>query len=396
MDYRIADRMKNARGSVIRDLLKLAGEPGMISFGGGSPDPKAFPAEDIRRVAERALAERPAAMLQYGVSEGYQPLRESLKKHLEQTEGIGFADNDLIILSGGQQCADLVAKLFVNEGDTVAVESPSFVGCMNAFRSYGGRLLGVPMREDGVDLGLLEEAFSRPGVSFFYIIPTFQNPSGYTTSLEKRRAIYGLAQKHGVMIFEDNPYGELRFEGEPVPPLKSMDTDGRVIYAGSFSKTMAPGLRVGFLVFHRDLFDRFKIAKQGTDVHSSTLYQLACHEFLTGPRYQPHVAACRELYRRKCALMYAEMKKCFHPAVRFARPQGGLFQMAWLPEGMDSGPFVQEALKRRVITVPGSAFTTDPDKPNNGVRLNFTLPSEEQIVQGIGILGKLTREVLEI
>lgn len=395
MEYRLADRMAGARGSIIRDLLKLAGEPGMISFGGGSPDPNAFPVGEIRHSVEEILSRKPAAMLQYGISEGYPPLRESLKTHLIKTEGIRFEDNDLIVLSGGQQCADLTAKLFVNRGETVIVESPSFVGCMNAFRSYGGKLFGVRMEEDGVNLEKLEEAFAKPRISFFYIIPTFQNPSGYTTSLEKRRAIYRLAQKYDVLIFEDNPYGELRFSGEPVPTLKSMDRDGRVIYAGSFSKTMAPGLRVGFLVFHKDLFNKFKIAKQGTDVHSSTLFQHVCHEFLSSPAYPAHIASSCELYKKKSALMYEEMKKHFHPTVRFSRPQGGLFLMAWFPEGMDSMPFVQEALKRKVITVPGSAFTEDPDLPNNGVRMNFSLPSEDQIVKGVRLLGELTHELLK-
>ncbi len=395
MEYRLADRMAGARGSIIRDLLKLAGEPGMISFGGGSPDPEAFPVADIRRYAGEILAKKPAAMLQYGISEGYPPLRESLRTHLTETEGIRFEDNEVIVLSGGQQCADLTAKLFVNQGGTVIVEDPSFVGCMNAFRSYGGKLLGVKMREDGVDLAKLEEAFAQPQVSFFYTIPTFQNPSGYTTSLEKRRAIYRLAQKYDVLIFEDNPYGELRFEGEHVPTIKSMDREGRVIYAGSFSKTMAPGLRVGFLVFHKDLFNKFKIAKQGTDVHSSTLFQHVCNEFLLSPAYPSHIAASRALYKRKSELMYGEMKKYFHPAVRFSRPQGGLFLMAWFPEGMDTMPFVQEALKRKVITVPGSAFTTDPDLPSNGVRLNFSLPSQEQIMTGVRVLGELTHEMLK-
>ncbi len=395
MEYRLADRMASARGSIIRDLLKLAGEPGMISFGGGSPAPEAFPTAEIRCSVEEILLKKPAAMLQYGISEGYSPLRESLRAHLSKTEGISFEDNEVLILSGGQQCADLTAKLFVNLGGTVIVEDPSFVGCMNAFRSYGGKLRGVKMQEDGVDLVKLEEAFARPNVSFFYLIPTFQNPSGYTTSLEKRRAIYRLAQKYDVLIFEDNPYGELRFEGEHVPTIKSMDREGRVIYAGSFSKTMAPGLRVGFLVFHKDLFNKFKIAKQGTDVHSSTLYQHVCHEFLTSPAYETHIAASRALYREKSGLMYEEMKKCFHPAVCFSRPQGGLFQMVWFPEGADAMPFVQEALKRRVITVPGSAFTADPDQPSNGVRLNFSLPSQEQIVTGVRILGELTHEMLK-
>ena len=394
MAYHLAKRMEGARGSIIRELLKLAGEPGMISFGGGAPDPARYPVDTIARITAEAFRDQSRTMLSYGVSEGYPPLLASLKAHLLKTEGIDFADNELLILSGGQQCADLTAKLFVNEGDTVLVESPSFVGCMNAFRSYGGRLKGIPLEEDGVSLDALEAAFAQEKVSFFYLISTFQNPSGVTTSLHKRKAIYELARRYEVLVFEDNPYGELRYEGEWIPPVKAMDQEGRVVYSGSFSKTLAPGMRIGFLVYPKALHPKFKIAKQGVDVHSSTLYQLICHEFLTKYDYDGHVAGLKEFYREKAALMADEMEKCFHPAVRWQRPQGGLFIMAFLPEGMDSLPFVQEAIKRKVITVPGSAFTTDPDRPNNGIRLNFSLPSKEQIITGIPILGSLSHEVL--
>ena len=392
--YQLAKRMEGAQGSIIRDLLKLAGEPGMISFGGGAPEPASFPADKMSEIMARAFREQSDAMLSYGISEGYPPLVASLKDYLTRTEKLDFSGNELIILSGGQQCADLVAKLFVNEGDTVVVESPSFVGCMNAFRSYGARLKGIPLEEDGVSLEALEAAFAQGGVSFFYLISTFQNPSGVTTSHEKRLAIYELAKRYGVMVFEDNPYGELRYEGEWIPSIKSGDDEGRVIYAGSFSKTLAPGMRVGYLVYPKALQQSFKIAKQGVDVHSSTIYQLVTHEFLTQCDYSGHVAALKLRYRDKMNLMAAEMAACFHPKVRWKKPEGGFFIMAWLPEGMDSLPFVHEAIRRKVITVPGSAFTTDPEQPNNGVRLNFSAPSEEQIVIGAEILGKLSQEML--
>jgi 2-aminoadipate transaminase len=394
MEYRITSRMKNAQGSIIRELLKLAGEPGMISFGGGSPAPAAFPAEDIARIAHEALTGQAVRMLQYGISEGYPPLVKTMKEHLLSREGISFENNDLLIVSGGQQCADLTAKLFANEGDLVIVESPSFVGCLNAFRSYGAQLIGVPLMEDGVDLARLEEAFRLKSIGFFYTIPTFQNPTGITTTLEKRRQIYRLAQQYNVIILEDNPYGELRFEGDKVPAYKSIDTDGRVIYAGSFSKTLTPGMRVGFLVIDKALFNRFKIAKQAADVHSSTLYQYVCNEYLTKCDYDAHIREICALYREKSALMVSELQKKLHPAVRITKPQGGLFLMAYLPSGMDSLPFVQEGIKRKVITVPGSAFATDPSLPDNSIRLNFSMPTREQIVAGVDILGKLSHEVL--
>ncbi|NLW21330.1 MAG: PLP-dependent aminotransferase family protein [Clostridiales bacterium] len=392
--YQLADRMRGAQGSIIRELLKLAGEPGMISFGGGAPEPASFPVEKIAQITARALREQSAAMLSYGISEGYPPLVASLKDYLSKTEQLDFAREELIILSGGQQCADLVAKLFVNEGDTVVVENPSFVGCMNAFRSYGARLRSVPLEADGVNLEALEAAFAQGGVRLFYLIPTFQNPSGLTTSQEKRLAIYELARRYQVLVFEDNPYGELRYEGDWVPSLKSRDEEGLVLYAGSFSKTLAPGMRVGYLVYPKALHPSFKVAKQGVDVHSSTLYQLVTHEFLTSHDYTRHVEALRRRYREKRDLMAREMAAHFHPGVRWHKPEGGFFIMAWLPEGMDSLPFVQEAVQRKVITVPGSAFTVDPGVPNNGIRINFSLPPRDSIVEGIRILGQLSHEVL--
>lgn len=395
MDYRLAQRTGGARGSIIRELLKLANQPGMISFGGGSPDPAAFPSQEVARITQDAMTHQAKTMLQYGVSEGYAPLVNSLKAYLTKQESFDFTKNELIILSGGQQAADLTGKLFVNEGDSILVENPSFIGCMNAFRSYGGQLKGIPLQEDGPDLLSLEAAVKQPYVSFFYTIPTFQNPSGLTTSLKKRKTIYEMACKHNLLLFEDNPYGELRFAGEPVPSYKSMDRENRVIYAGSFSKTLAPGLRVGYLVCPKPLFVQYKIAKQASDVHSSTLYQHVCHVLLTQWDYASHVKRVSKLYHEKSQLMFSMMKQCFHPFIRFQEPEGGLFIMAIFPKGFDTLPFAEEAVKRGVIAVPGNAFTSDPDKPNHTLRLNFSMPSREQIEKGIPILGSLSHEMLD-
>ncbi|MDI9520852.1 MAG: PLP-dependent aminotransferase family protein [Bacillota bacterium] len=394
MDYRLTTRMEGAQASIIRELLKMAALPGMISFGGGAPDYRGFPKEFVKQVADDAFTNQSKSVLGYGISEGYPPFVESLKKHLQDKEKLDFAENEVLILSGGQQCADLTAKLFVNEGDTVLVENPSFVGVMNAFRSYGANLKSIPLEEDGVDLTALEDAFKAGPVSLFYMISTFQNPSGITTSGAKRKAVYELAKKYDVIVFEDNPYGELRYEGEWIPAMKTLDTDGRVIYTGSFSKTIAPGMRIGFLVYAKALHTKFKIAKQAVDVHSSTLYQMVCHEMLTKDLYDSHVSAQRAGYYKKMKLMDEAMKACFHPDMTWHRPEGGLFIQTKLPEGMDSLPFVNEAVKRKVITVPGSAFLTNQEDKSNAIRLNFSLPSEEDIEKGVEILGKLSYEIL--
>ena len=393
MEYRISDRIKGVQGSIIRELFKLAQDPNMIAFGGGNPSPQSFPVPEIAEIVADIMESDPVSMLQYGLTEGYTPLRETMKAHLAQTEGIDFTENELYIVSGGQQACDLTTKLFVSEGETVISEEPAFVGCLNTFRSYGTKIVGVPMQSDGMDIDALAGALeANPDCRLIYTIPSFQNPTGFTASAAKRKKVYELAQKYGVMILEDNPYGELRFAGAHVKPIKSLDTDGRVIYTGSFSKVMAPAFRLGFIVFNKALADRFSVAKQCTDVHSTVLFQHICHAYMTQYDYARHIEDTRELYGRKAGLMIAEMKKHFHPDVRFNPPEGGLFVMAFLPEGTDAYPFVAEGIKRGVATVPGVAFATDASRPNNGFRMNYSTPADEQIVRGVEILGKLTHE----
>jgi len=396
MQYNISDNMSSVQGSIIRELFKLAKDPNMIAFGGGNPSPETFPVEEIAEITAKALKEDAVSVLQYGLSEGYTPLRETMKKHLAAVEGINFDDNELLIVSGGQQAADLTTKVLANRGDVVLTEDPAFVGCLNTFRSYGVKLVGVPVESDGINIEKLEQALKEnERVRFLYTIPSFQNPTGITMSAEKRKKVYELCQKYDIMIYEDNPYGELRFSGESVKPIKALDTDGRVVYAGSFSKVMAPAFRLGFAVFNKELTGRMTVAKQCTDVHSTVLFQYICNEYMTGYDYAGHIEKTRDIYRRKCSLMLSEMRKKMHPSIKFNQPEGGLFVMAFLPEGMDSFPFVQEGIKRGVYCVPGVAFAADASKPNNGFRMNYSTPSDEQIVKGVDILGKLSYEWLE-
>ncbi|MFV0496582.1 MAG: PLP-dependent aminotransferase family protein [Candidatus Fimivivens sp.] len=393
MQYTISDNMNGVQGSIIRELFKLAKDPNMIAFGGGNPSSEAFPIDAIAQITAQAFSDDAISVLQYGLSEGYTPLRETMKKHLAKVEGIDFEENELLIVSGGQQAADLATKVLVNRGDVILTEEPAFVGCLNTFRSYGAKLVGVPVESDGINIEKLEEALkTNHNVRFLYTIPSFQNPTGFTTSAQKRKKIYELCQKYNVMIFEDNPYSELRFSGESQQPIKARDTDGRVVYAGSFSKVMAPAFRLGFIVFNKALTGRLAVAKQCTDVHSTILFQYIVNEYMTKYDYQAHIDHTREIYRRKCDIMLSEMGKKFHPSVSFNRPEGGLFVMAFLPEGVDSYPLVQEGIKRGVYCVPGVAFMVDADKPNNGFRMNYSTPSDEQIVKGVDILGKLTHE----
>lgn len=393
MQYNISDNMNGVKGSIIRELFKLAKDPNMIAFGGGNPSAETFPVDEIAEITAEVFKNNAVSVLQYGLSEGYTPLRETMKKHLAEVEGIDFAENELLIVSGGQQAADLATKVLVNRGDVILTEEPAFVGCLNTFRTYGAKLVGVPVESDGINVEKLEEALkSNKNVRFLYTIPSFQNPTGITMSAAKRKKVYELCQKHDVMIFEDNPYSELRFAGESQKPIKALDTDGRVVYTGSFSKVMAPAFRLGFIVFNKELTGRFTVAKQCTDVHSTVLFQHIVNEYMTKYDYKAHIEKTREIYRRKCDLMLDEMEKKMHPSITFNRPEGGLFVMAFLPQGMDSYPFVQEGIKRGVYCVPGVAFVVDASKPNNGVRMNYSTPSDGQIVKGVDILGKLSHE----
>lgn len=396
MEFVQSQRMSGVSGSIIRELFKLTAAPDMISFAGGNPSPEAFPTREIADIAYDALSNRGTSMLQYGLSEGYPPLRNEVKRYLKEKYGFPREEDDALIVSGGQQCADLTAKILLNEGDGVICEELSFVGVLNTLRSYGAKLTGVPMESDGMNLEALKKAMeTTPRAKLLYIIPNFQNPTGFTTSWEKRKAIYAMAKEHGLFILEDDPYGELRFEGDPVPPIKSLDTEGIVIHAGSFSKTMAPAFRLGFITANKALIARLVVAKQCTDVHSTTLFQEICYRYMTEHDYAGHIAMVSRLYGEKCECMLSNMEKYFHPSVRFNRPQGGLFVTAFLPEGMDAYPFVTEGIRRKVACVPGVAFVMDPARPSNAFRMNYSMPTMEQIETGIRILGQLTWELLD-
>ncbi|MDY2983511.1 MAG: PLP-dependent aminotransferase family protein [Eubacteriales bacterium] len=396
MEFVQSQRMSGVSGSIIRELFKLTAAPDMISFAGGNPSPEAFPTREIADIAYDALSNRGTSMLQYGLSEGYPPLRNEVKRYLKEKYGFPREEDDTLIVSGGQQCADLTAKILLNEGDGVICEELSFVGVLNTLRSYGAKLTGVPMESDGMNLEALKKAMeTTPRAKLLYIIPNFQNPTGFTTSWEKRKAIYAMAKEHGLFILEDDPYGELRFEGDPVPPIKSLDTEGIVIHAGSFSKTMAPAFRLGFITANKALIARLVVAKQCTDVHSTTLFQEICYRYMTEHDYAGHIAMVSRLYGEKCECMLSNMEKYFHPSVRFNRPQGGLFVTAFLPEGMDAYPFVTEGIRRKVACVPGVAFVMDPTRPSNAFRMNYSMPTMEQIETGIRILGQLTWELLD-
>lgn len=395
MNFCFSDKIDGLKPSVIREILKFTSEPGMISFAAGNPAPEAFPTKAVEEITASILSKEPIAALQYSVSEGYPKLRETLKRWISQRYSIGQPYDDLIVVSGAQQGIELSAKVLLNEGDVLLCENPSFIGSLNAFRSYNVKLKGVPMEDDGLNLEALEKAAKEnPRTRILYLIPNFQNPSGTTMSLEKRKAALEIAKKYDFIILEDNPYGELRFEGEPVPAIKSMDTEGRVIYCGSFSKILAPGLRVGYVCAHKDAISKITVAKQCSDVHTTILSQMICERFLNNYDIDRHISEIQKIYKHKCHLMIGEIEKKFHPAVRITHPQGGLFLLSTLPEGVDMMAFCQEAVRRHVAVVPGNAFNADESQPSSSFRLNYSTPTDEQIIEGISILGRLTYEMI--
>lgn len=397
MTYKFSDKVSGLQASAIREILKFTADPEVISFAAGNPAPEAFPTDDIARISVDIFQKDPVLALQYSISEGYTPLRELLKKQLEQEHCFDPQKDDLIITSGAQQANELSCKVLCNEGDTLICESPSFIGSLNAFRSYNVSLKGIEMEKGGMKTDVLEDVLkSSSGQKLIYVIPNFQNPTGDTMSAEKRKAVYELACKYDAVILEDNPYGKLRFAGEEVESIKSLDTQGRVLYSGTFSKILAPGLRVGYIAGPREIIQKIIVCKQVSDVHTNIWAQLLCYRFMTECDMEKHYAGLREIYRKKCSLMLDNMDKYFSAKVTYTKPEGGLFIWATLPDGSDMMDFCTKAVRDyKIAVVPGTAFMINESEKTNSFRLNFSTPTDEQIVRGVKILGDMTKEILD-
>ena len=391
---KFSDKVKHLEASAIREIFKLLAKPGIISFAGGAPGPELFPNEQLAEIAKDVLLHQGNVALQYGVTEGYEPLRKWVIDRL--TAQGTCKDNDAtIIVSGGQQGIDLASKSLLNPGDGVICEQPSFIGGLNAFRSNNAELYGVTLLEDGIDTAMLEETLkAHPNVKIFYTIATFQNPSGITMSVEKRKKVLELAETYDFIVFEDNPYGELRFSGEDVPTLKSLDTNGRVVYLGSFSKILAPGLRLGFACCDQNLMERMIICKQVQDVHTNVLSQMIAYDFYTRYSIDEHIAELRQAYGNKCRLMQECMDRYFPSCVTHTNPEGGLFLFCTMPEQYDSKDVMKKALDRGVAFVPGATTMIDDKAKYSTFRMNYSAASEDEIETGIRILGEVLKEVI--
>ena len=384
-------RISGVAPSAIREILKSTADPSMISFAAGNPAPEAFPVDDIRRISNDILTDEPIAALQYSITEGYPKLRDWLKKDMAAKGNFKDMEDELVITSGAQQAIETCAKIFCNEGDAVICESPSFIGSLNAFRSYASRLVGVEMDNDGMIPEKLEEALkANPRTAFIYTIPNFQNPMGVTMSLERRKQLLELAYKYNVLVVEDNPYGDLRFAGVDVPSIKSLDTKGHVIYAGSFSKVLSPGLRVGYMIAEKPVISKATVALQTSTVHPNIWAQMVAYRFVTETNFEEHLDSLRLIYKKKCDLMLNSLKFAMPMSINFTEPEGGLFLWGTLPCG-DMEAFVKAALAEKVAVVPGTAFLTDTREKTLGFRLNYSTPTDEQIEQGVEILAKVAK-----
>ena len=387
MNYTFSPAIAGLKPSAIREIFKITQKPGIISFAAGNPSPETFPAAELNEISARIFAEKATFALQYAITEGYIPLRGLMKERLKSKYGIGRDFDETVIVSGAQQGIDLTARVLAEKGDTVLCESPSFIGSLNAFRSHGLNIAGLTMDLNGLLPEQLENALkTQKNVRFLYTIPTFQNPTGITMTLRRRKQILELCERHNVIILEDNPYGDLAYDGDPPPTLKSLDETGIVVYAGSFSKIISPGIRMGYVTAPAPIVEKIVVAKQGADVHSNLFFQMVVCEYMGG--IDEHIDKCRELYRRKRDLMYGSCLEHFKNA-HVIKPGGGLFLWCSLQNTDDSSDFCRRAVESNVAVIPGKAFLTDVNGKTAGFRLNFSMPTDEQITRGVEILGGL-------
>lgn len=390
-----ADRVKPMKGSAIREMFKRMADPEIISLAGGNPAAELFPSDELSKIAGKILMTSPIPALQYGTTDGYPKMKDCAIERAKKAGAYNDGD-EVLITTGANQGIDLTAKAIINKGDKIIVENPSFIGSLNAFRTYECQLVGVDVEADGMDVVKLEETLkANPDAKLLYTIPTFQNPTGTTMSLEKRKRVLELASEYNLLIIEDNPYGDLRFRGEEIATLKSLDTENRVIYCGSFSKILSPGMRLGYIIGPAPLFEKIEMLKQVNDVHTPMLTQLMCVQFMKKYNIDSYIEKNRKLYKEKCDCMIDAMNEYFPKGkVTWTVPDGGIFLWCQCPAITDVSEIVNKALEKKVAIVPGNNFAIDQKLPSNQFRLNFSSASKENITEGVRRLGEVLTELL--
>jgi 2-aminoadipate transaminase len=400
--HRYAQRTKSVKSSVIRELLKVTQRPEIISFAGGLPAPEVFPVARFQDACHRVLETQPTLALQYGPTEGYRPLREFIVAQMARYGILASVDN-VLITSGSQQALDLIAKLLINRGDRILVESPTYLGALQAFDLMGAEYVTVPVDKQGLQTCNMEEAL-RSGPKFMYILPNFQNPGGVTLSRSRRDELVALSDKYGIPIVEDDPYGQLRYEGEHITPLVVLDRTnlardsgyklGNVIYLSTFSKVLAPGLRVAWIVAPPEVIAKLVQIKQSTDLHTSTFTQMVTYEAARDGFIDEHVKVIRATYKERRDAMLSALHDFFPPEVSWTHPHGGLFLWVTMPQGVDSSRLLEMALRQNVAFVPGEPFFPNGD-PGSHMRLNFSNAQPEMIREGIRRLSIAVAHELE-
>ncbi len=391
---KLASRMQFLKASEIRELLKLTQRPEVISFAGGLPAAELFPAREMAEVTRRILETEGCKVLQYSTTEGDPTLRHHIAERMNLKQQTRVTADQIMITSGSQQGLDLSGKIFLDPGDVVLCESPTYLGAINAFRAYGPRMVEVATDDEGMVPGSLEQALTDlPNVRFIYAIPDFQNPSGRTWSVARRQALLELAARFAVPVIEDSPYAELRFEGEPLPALQALDEHELVVFLGTFSKTFCPGLRCAWLAAPPDLFSRYVMVKQGADLHTSTLVQRQVATYLDRYGLDDNIGRVIDVYRERRDLMMGILEAELPGGVTFTRPEGGLFLWVTFPPPVDSRELLQKCLEQDVAFVPGGAFFPDTGHDNTA-RLNFSCMPPERIEEGTHRFCRVVREFL--
>ncbi|MFH1907803.1 MAG: PLP-dependent aminotransferase family protein [Chloroflexota bacterium] len=400
-EYRYANRTQCMGSSIIRELLKWTEQPDIISFAGGLPAPEVFPVKQFKEACNNVLDEFGAQALQYSTTEGYRPLREMIARHTTRF-GIEITPDNILITSGSQQALDFIGRVFINQGDHIVVESPTYLGALQAWNAYGAQYISVPSDENGMIVDELEKAL-RVGPKFIYVLPNFQNPAGTTLNLERRKQLVELADRYGVPIIEDDPYGQLRYEGEHLPSVVTLDRQyrgddgtytGNVIYLSTFSKILAPGIRLAWVAAPQEVIRKLVMAKQAADLHTATFNQMVAYEVGKHGFLDEHVKFICATYKERRDVMLETMEEIFPSEVRWTHPEGGMFLWGILPQGMDAAEVLKIAIQKKVAFVPGGSF-----HPNGGgentMRLNFSFSSPDVIREGITRLGLTLREMVK-
>lgn len=394
MKYNISTTAKNAKASEVREILKLTQTPEIISFAGGLPAPDLFPVADIQKVTAQVLEEDGFVALQYTTTEGSADLRNAIINQRLKPFGMDAALENIMITSGSQQGLELTAKMFINHGDTVIVENPTYLTAISPFKSYGAQLATVDTDDDGIIISdLIHTIETSDNVKFIYLIPDFQNPTGRCMSLERREQVVQIAQKYKIPIIEDSPYGELVLAGEKLPTIKSFDKDGYVIYLGSFSKVFCPGFRIGWILADKALIEKYAILKQGVDLQTSTVDQMIVARYMMEYNLDDHIDKIKQLYSKRRECMLNAMDKYFPKNIAYTRPRGGLFIWVILPKGHDSKEILEKAIAQKVAFVPGQSFYAHANVTNT-FRLNYSNMPEDRIEEGIKRLGAILEEIL--